>query len=305
MTASLAASDILSNSLDMYAPIIGIKHNVDGSVEPANPKLSSKSYPRPTGEEYHSRVITVGSTQFEDVDFIRNAHVQKMPVLLFGAPGTGKTALIEAALEDVVTVQGTAETETADFVGSWTQNNEGKYVWVDGPLIIAADAGRPLLIDEIALVDPRVMAVVYGLMDGRDVLTVTANPERPDVSAKEGFVVFGSCNPDVPGAIMSDALLSRFMIHVEVKTDWSVASSLGVGAKIIQVARNLQIKKDSGQVTASPQIRELLTFKKVSAAFGQDLALNNFISSARPEDQAIYVEAVNNVFGSSAQTLTF
>lgn len=299
------ASTIFGDALDLYSPIISGQFTATGEAVPESPKLESKPYARPTGETYYSRIVTIGSTQFEDVAFIQTAHEKKMPVLLYGAPGTGKTALVEAALENVVTVQGTAETETADFIGSWTQNHEGKYVWVDGPLVEAADGGKPLLIDEIALVDPRVMAVVYGLMDGRDTLTITANPERADVVAKEGFVVFGSCNPDVPGAIMSDALLSRFMVHIEVKTDWTVASRLGVGAKIIQVARNLQIKKDSGQVTAAPQIRELITFKKVSAQFGKDLAINNFVSSARPEDRSIYIDAVNSVFGSTAQTLTF
>lgn len=299
-----SASKTWAAALDMYSPVIANRHTDSGEVETVA-AVASTSYSRPTGESYYSRVVSVGSTKFEDVTFIRTAHEKRMPVLLYGAPGTGKTALVEAALEDVITVQGTAETETADFVGSWTQNQDGKYVWVDGPLVIAAETGRPLLIDEIALVDPRVMAVVYGLMDGRDTLVVTANPERGDVLAKDGFVVFGSCNPDVPGASMSDALLSRFMVHVEVTTDWTVASNLKVGAKIIQVARNLQIKKDSGQVTASPQIRELITFKKVAELFGQDLAINNFVSSARPEDRSLYIEAVTSVFGTTPASLTF
>ena len=41
---------------------------------------------------------------------------------------------------------------------------EANYVMVE---LVAMENGKPLLIDEIALIDPRVMAVVYGVMDGR------------------------------------------------------------------------------------------------------------------------------------------
>ena len=71
----------------------------------------------------------------QDVTLLRESIDAGLTVLLYGEPGCGKTALVEAAFgDDLFTVQGTVETETADFVGSWVQQPDGTYLWVDGPL---------------------------------------------------------------------------------------------------------------------------------------------------------------------------
>lgn len=253
-------------------------------------------YTRPNGERYVPRKLKIDGVDAQDVTFVRMAYDARMPILLFGAPGCGKTALVEAALDDLVTVQGTLETETADFIGSWAQQTDGTYKWVDGPLLVAAENGLPLLIDEVALIDPRVMAVVYGVMDGRDRIDVTANPERGSVSVKGGFCVFGACNPDVPGAVMSDALLSRFTVHVEMGTDWRICTDLGIPSEITTVARNLHKKAKTSEVMAPPQIRELLAFKKTAGVFGVTIALRNFVAQARAEDRDHFKDAIKAVY---------
>ncbi len=258
--------------------------------------IAEKEYTRPTGEVYVPRMVPFEAQTIQDVTLMKVAHEKKMPVLLYGVPGTGKTALVEAALPNVVTVQGTAETETADFIGSWIQNPDGTYAWVDGPLVVAMENGWPLLIDEIALIDPRVMSVVYSVMDGRDVLKITANPDRGDANTRDGFLVFGACNPDVPGAIMSDALLSRFALHFEVSTDWTVAKQLGADATLITLARNLQIKQEAGEVSASPQMRDVLNFIEVEKTLGKTFALRNMLAKAHPEDRAIYMEMITSLY---------
>lgn len=252
---------------------------------------------RPSGEEYLARVINVSGVKTTDVATIRAAAKTGNSVLLYGAPGTGKTALIEAALPNVVTVQGTIETEAADFVGSWVQEPDGTYRWIDGPLAVAADLGLPLFIDEIALIDPRSLAVVYGVMDGRDELVVTQNPKRGSIKVQPGFIVMGAFNPNVPGAILSDALISRFPIQIEVTTDWSLASKMGVPAKMIQIVRNLNTKATSGEMTAAPQLRELLAYKRLESSFGAEFALQNFFGQIRPENRDAARGVIENVLG--------
>ena len=266
----------------------------------------AEEYTRPNGMVYVPRKITVDGEIVQDVTVVKNSVDTGLPVLLYGEPGCGKTALVEAAFgADLITVQGTVETETADFVGSWVQNPDGTYGWVDGPLIEAMVQGKKLLVDEIALIDSRVMAVVYGVMDGRDELVVTQNPLRGAVKVTDGFAVIGACNPNVPGAQMSDALLSRFIVHVEMKTDWAIASKLGVNAKIIQVVRNLNTKFANGEMTQAPQLRELIAFRDVAAKFGEEFALRNFVSQVREENRALAEEQIASVFGSRKSALVF
>lgn len=276
----------------------------ESTLSAVDTSTEQKVYVRPNGEEYLPRHLMVGDVKMQDVTFLRNAVEAGLPVLLYGPPGTGKTALTEAAFGDCLTVQGTIETETADFVGSWVQQPDGTYAWVDGPLTVSMITGRKLLVDEIALIDPRVMAVVYGTMDGRGELVVTQNPARGSIHAAKGFAVIGACNPDVPGAMMSDALLSRFAFHVEMRTDWSIANKLGVTAKIVQVTRNLNEKQRNGEVTQAPQLRELLVYRDVNDRFGEDIALSNYVSQIRPENREAALAAIEVVFGRRPKPLS-
>ena len=100
---------------------------------------------------------------------------------------------------------------------------------------------------------------------------------------------------------MSDALLSRFILHAEMKTDWAPPRSWGCGPKIVQVTRNLNEKRQKGEVTQSPQLRELLAFRDVAAQFGEEFALSNFVGQVRPENRDVVAAAVEAVFGTAPE----
>jgi hypothetical protein len=195
------------------------------------------------------------------------------------------------------TIIGSGDTELSDFIGGYVQTPSGGFEWIDGALVRAVEQGKVLLIDEIGLIDPKVLSAVYGLMDGRDELTITQNPERGTIKAKEGFYVIGATNPNAVGVRLSEALLSRFTIQVEMTTDWSLAKKLGVPAPAITASQNLSKKQATGEISWSPQMRELLAFREIAKTFGTSWAVSNLVAVAPEMDRAVVADVFTRVFG--------
>lgn len=259
--------------------------------------VGAGSYPRPNGSQYFTRKW--GSTENDDVEVLRTCRANKQYVLLYGEAGCGKTALVEASFPDeLYTLLGSGDTELSDFIGGYVQTPSGNFEWIDGPLVKAMSEGKVLLIDEIGLIDPKVLSALYGVMDGRDELVITQNPEREPVKSAEGFYVVGATNPNAVGVRLSEALLSRFTIQAEMTTDFAMAKSkLGVSPQIITASQNLAKKRASGEVSWSPQMRELLAFQKASTIFGTKFAIENLIACSPENDRPVIVEVLSRVFG--------
>jgi nitric oxide reductase NorQ protein len=267
------------------------------SMVEADALVGESKYSRPNGEDYFSRAWG----EHNDVQVLRTSRDISAYVLLYGAPGCGKTAAIEAAFCDqpggLYTILGSGDTEVSDLVGGYVQTPSGGFQWEDGPLLKAAENGGVLLIDEIGLIDPKVLSIVYGLMDGRREYTVTANPERGTVKAKDGFYVVAATNPNAPGVRLSEALLSRFSIHAEMTTDWGLARKLGAPIPIVTAAQNLAKKQQSAEVSWAPQMRELLAFRDLAKSFGTKFAIANLLAAAPEIDRPVVADVFTRVFG--------
>lgn len=269
-----------------------------------------ESYVRPNGDLYfgrkwgeHSDVMALRKAREMTMKSFSGEGGSPMFGLIYGAPGCGKTAMVEAAFgEDVVTLIGTGDTEVADMVGGYVQTPSGGFDWVDGGLIDAAVNGKVYFIDEIGLIDPKVLSLAYGLMDGRRELVVTANPERGTIKAHPNFYVVAATNPNAPGVRLSEALLSRFTIQVEMTTDWTLAKKLGVPTVMVTASQNLAKKQASNEVSWSPQMRELIAFRDVAKTFGNNFAISNLLASAPEIDRPVVADVLTRAYGEEVKS---
>ncbi len=253
---------------------------------------------RPNGMAYHPRLLS-GMPDVTALARLRDAGVA---ALLYGPPGTGKTSVVEAAFNDCLTVQGDGDTVVADLVGDYTKTPGGDFVFVHGPLVRAMREGVPLFIDDATLIPPTVLAVVYPAMDGRREIVIKANASEV-VKAAPGFYVVAGHNPGVHGAILTDALSSRFSVHIQVSSDYALAEQLGVDKKAVRVARNLATRQEKGEIGWAPQLRELLAFKKLADAWDLDAAAGNLVGIAPEEDRVTVAAVVRDVFGKTVAPL--
>jgi hypothetical protein len=294
-----------------------VERAANGTRKPKTPKAlptvesldADTEYLRPNGMIYHTRewgehgdVAALRKAREVTAQAFTESSGSPMFSLLYGAPGCGKTALVEAAFgENIYTILGTGDTEVADMIGGYIQTPSGGFEWLDGDLLKAAETGGVYFIDEVGLIDPKVLSIVYGLMDGRREITVTANPERGTVKAHPEFYVIAATNPNAPGVRLSEALLSRFTIQAEMTTDWSLSRKLGVSTTMVTAAQNLAKKQASHEVSWSPQMRELLAFRDISVSFGVPFAISNLLAAAPEIDRPVVADVLTRAFGSECK----
>lgn len=260
----------------------------------AAPPPGGRSQPitRPNGQQYHPRALA----QLPDVEALRRLREAGVAVLLYGPPGTGKTSLIEAAFPDLITVAGDGDTTVGDLIGEYTQDASGGYEFVYGPLVTAMQEGRALLLDDATLISPKVLAALYPAMDGRRQIQVKAHKGEA-ITAADGFYVIAGHNPGVHGAVLTEALASRFSVQIQVGSDYDLAASLKINRTAVRVARHLATGQQAGEVGWAPQLRELIAFQKIADVLGTEAAFANLVGVAPLEDRDVVAEIVTKALG--------
>lgn len=131
-----------------------------------------------------------------EVELFRQAAEQRLPVMLTGPTGCGKTRLIEHMGEvlerNVVTISCHDDLTSADLVGRFMVTG-GDVVWTDGPLTRAVKEGAICYMDEVVEARHDSLAVLHSLTDHRRTLYLDRAGEV--LNAPDSFMLVCSYNP--------------------------------------------------------------------------------------------------------------
>ena len=135
-------------------------------------------------------------TNGNEVDHLTRAFEQRVPVMLTGPTGCGKTRLVEhigrLLGHPVVTISCHDDLTSSDLVGRFTVSG-GDVVWHDGPLTRAVKEGAICYMDEVVEARHDSLAVLHSLTDHRRMLYLDRAGEV--VKAPDSFMLVCSYNP--------------------------------------------------------------------------------------------------------------
>lgn len=131
-----------------------------------------------------------------EVELFETAYDARLPVMLKGPTGCGKTRFVEYMAHrlkrPLVTVACHEDLFASDLIGRFLLLND-ETVWMDGPLTRAVRLGAICYLDEIVEARKDTTVVIHPLTDNRRTLTIDKKGET--VSAHPDFLMVISYNP--------------------------------------------------------------------------------------------------------------
>jgi len=132
-----------------------------------------------------------------EVEVFQAAYAKKLPVLLKGPTGCGKTRFIEYMAHrlgplPLITVACHEDLTATDLVGRYLLEGQ-ETRWLDGPLTRAVKAGAICYLDEVVEARKDTTVLIHPLTDHRRILPVERRGQV--LEADEGFLLVISYNP--------------------------------------------------------------------------------------------------------------
>ena len=144
----------------------------------------------------------------DEIQVFESAYNQKVPILLKGPTGTGKTRFVEymswyissnmKKSVPLITVACHEDLTASDLVGRYLIDSSGTK-WIDGPLTRAVKSGGICYLDEIVEARKDTTVIVHPLTDHRRILTIDKLGEV--VEAADEFLMVVSYNPGYQNAL--------------------------------------------------------------------------------------------------------
>jgi MoxR-like ATPases len=182
------------------------KHEENGSMGPtADPTALGGSHDasahRHRGEELSIEGYRILDEPYyratrDEIELFEQAHHLKMPVMLKGPTGSGKTRFLQHMAYrlglPLITVACHEDLTASDLVGRYLfVDNETR--WVDGPLTLAVKHGAICYLDELVEARKDTTVVIHPLGDDRRVLPIEKKGHI--IEAHDDFMLVVSFNP--------------------------------------------------------------------------------------------------------------
>ncbi len=142
------------------------------------------------------------------------AAARRLPLMVKGPTGCGKTRFVEAMAYDLgrplITVACHEDMTAADLVGRFLLD-AASTIWADGPLTTAVRHGAICYLDEIVEARQDTTVVIHPLADNRRILSLDRNHEL--VQAHPDFLLVVSYNPGYQSAVkdLKESTKQRFV----------------------------------------------------------------------------------------------
>ncbi len=193
--------------------------------------------------------------QEDELDLYEAAYAERLPVMIKGPTGCGKSRFIEHMAwrlgKPLITVACNEDMTASDLVGRYLLDASGTR-WLDGPLTVAARIGAICYLDEVVEARQDTTVVIHPLTDHRRTLPLDKKGEV--VSAHEDFQLVISYNPGYQ-SLMKDLKQSTKQRFSAIDFDYApaelessiIARETGIDeesaarlVKIGETARNLK-----------------------------------------------------------------
>lgn len=210
-------------------------------------------------------------------ELFRAAFERRLPVMLKGPTGCGKTRFVEHMAwqlgRPLITVACHDDLSASDLTGRWLIRG-GETVWVDGPLTTAARTGAICYLDEVVEARQDTIVVLHPLTDDRRVLPLEKTGEQ--INAAPGFMLVVSYNPGYQHAI-KDLKPSTRQRFIALEFDFPSASTeaeivaheggvtRATANSLVELARRVRALRDQG-LAEGPGTRLLIAAARLMAS---------------------------------------
>src|SRR3954470_18759342 len=150
----------------------------------------------------------------DEVPLFEAAYAVRMPMMLKGPTGCGKTRFVEYMAwklgKPLITLACNEDMTASDLVGRYLLDAQGTH-WQDGPLTLAVRYGAICYLDEVVEARQDTTVVIHPLTDARRILPLEKHNEI--VAAHADFQLTISYNPGYQSAVkdLKESTKQRFL----------------------------------------------------------------------------------------------